>query len=94
MTTTLIAPIRLRLEDLEVSSYATTYEAAAIDPYCCTGCDSGCGIIPTGGGCESGGGATDARECCCTGCDSGCGINPTAGGCESAGEETGKDVCW
>ncbi len=94
MTATLTAPIRLRLEDLEVASYATTYQAAASDPYCCTGCDSGCGIIPTGGGCESAGGATDVKECCCTGCDSGCGINPTEGGCESAGGDTGKDVCW
>jgi hypothetical protein len=93
MSATLTAPIRLRLEDLEVSSYATTYEAAAAEPYCCTGCDSGCGIIPTGGGCESAG-ATYDKECCCTGCDSGCGINPTAGGCESAGAETGEGVCW
>ena len=95
MPATLIAPVRLRLEDLQVTSYATSAEAAVIDPYCCTGCDSGCGIIPTGGGCESGGGElTDVKECCCTGCDSGCGINPTAGGCESGGGDTGKDVCW
>lgn len=94
MTATLTAPIRLRLEDLEVASYATSVEAAAIDPYCCTGCDSGCGIIATGGGCESGGGYTDPKECCCTGCDSGCGIIPTGDGCESAGGDTGEGVCW
>jgi len=29
--------------------------AVADEAWCCTGCDSGCGIIPTGGGCESGG---------------------------------------
>jgi hypothetical protein len=96
MSATLIAPTRLRLEDLEVTSYATTYEAAAIDPYCCTGCDSGCGINPTAGGCESGATATQDKLCayCCTGCDSGCGIIPTGGGCESAGGETGEGVCW
>lgn len=63
MTATLTAPIRLRLEDLEVASYATTYEAAAIDPYCCTGCDSGCGINPTEGGCESAGAETGEGIC-------------------------------
>jgi hypothetical protein len=70
MTATLTAPIRLRIEDLEVSSYATTSEAAAIQPAwtdpqecCCTGCDSGCGIIPTGGGCESA--DTDTGEGVC-----------------------------
>ena len=55
--------MKLRIEDLKVSSFRT--EAAAvspiaqpIDPFCCTGCDSGCGINPTAGGCESGGGET------------------------------------
>jgi hypothetical protein len=32
-------------------------------PKCCTGCDSGCGIIPTGGGCESGAGDTQYPVC-------------------------------
>jgi hypothetical protein len=52
-------PIRLNIEDLEVSSYATGDAAIApIGPggYCCTGCVSGCGINPTAGGCASGGG--------------------------------------
>lgn len=55
--------MKLRIEDLKVASFRT--EAAAVspigkpiyDPFCCTGCDSGCGINPTAGGCESGGGA-------------------------------------
>ena len=63
MTTTLTAPARLRLEDLVVTSYSTTVEAAAIDPYCCTGCDSGCGINPTAGGCESAGEETGEGIC-------------------------------
>jgi hypothetical protein len=42
--------------DLTVDSFPTS--EAAIEPgggYCCTGCASGCGYIPTGLGCESGG---------------------------------------
>lgn len=43
---------KLNPESLRVQSFATTY---ASDPYpiCCTGCDSGCGINPTAGGCQS-----------------------------------------
>jgi hypothetical protein len=52
------SPIRLNVDDLQVSSYATEADAA-IAPigggYCCTGCVSGCGINPTAGGCASGG---------------------------------------
>lgn len=56
--------MKLRVEDLKVASFTT--EAAATspiiaDPFCCTGCDSGCGINPTAGGCESGGGET--KDC-------------------------------
>lgn len=53
---------RLKIEDLDVASFAISSEALAasqkpiIDIYCCTGCASGCGINPTAGGCESGGG--------------------------------------
>ncbi len=43
--------MKLRIEDLKISSFRT--EAAAVqpidepfDPFCCTGCDSGCGIFP------------------------------------------------
>jgi hypothetical protein len=50
------APMRLDPENLAVSTFETSN--LAIVPgggYCCTGCDSGCGINPTAGGCESGG---------------------------------------
>lgn len=51
--------IRLNVEDLQVSSYSPESEAAApIGGYCCTGCVSGCGINPTAGYCESGGGTS------------------------------------
>lgn len=59
-------PIRLDIEDLQVSSYSTD-ERAVISPiggYCCTGCVSGCGINPTAGYCESGGGALTADYRC------------------------------
>jgi hypothetical protein len=54
------SPIRLDVEDLQVSSYSTSGDFEAIAPigpggYCCTGCVSGCGINPTAGGCASGG---------------------------------------
>jgi hypothetical protein len=57
-------PIRLDVEDLQVTSYAV--EERSISPiggYCCTGCVSGCGINPTAGYCESGGGATADYKC-------------------------------
>ena len=61
-------PIKLDLENLSVDSFET--QAAAVpgdaamiiakqpigDPFCCTGCVSGCGINPTASGCASGGG--------------------------------------
>jgi hypothetical protein len=60
--------MKLRIEDLKISSFRT--EAAAVqpidkpfDPFCCTGCDSGCGINPTAGGCESGGGDDTKVNC-------------------------------
>lgn len=61
-------PIRLNVEDLQVSSYSID-EKSAISPigpggYCCTGCVSGCGINPTAGYCESGGGALTADYRC------------------------------
>jgi hypothetical protein len=50
--------MRLDPESLQI----TTFEPSAAmsiggtgGGYCCTGCDSGCGINPTAGGCESGG---------------------------------------
>lgn len=62
-------PIRLNVDDLQVSSYSIEGDAEAIAPigpggYCCTGCVSGCGINPTAGGCESGGGALTADYRC------------------------------
>jgi len=67
-------PIRLDVDDLQVTSYATGpgtgLEAggdvlAPIGPggYCCTGCVSGCGINPTAGYCESGGGDSGVIRC-------------------------------
>jgi len=56
--------MKLRIEELKVASFTTesaTVGPIEIDPFCCTGCDSGCGINPTAGGCESGGGET--RNC-------------------------------
>jgi hypothetical protein len=59
-------PIRLDLDDLQVTSYSTQGDAS-ISPiddggFCCTGCDSGCGINPTAGYCESGG-ASSVPNC-------------------------------
>lgn len=60
-------PIRLSIEDLQVASYAIESDAAIapIGPggYCCTGCVSGCGINPTAGYCESGGGLSNDYRC-------------------------------
>ena len=55
-------PIRLNVEDLQVDSYAPEAAIAPIGGYCCTGCDSGCGINPTAGYCESGG-ASSVPNC-------------------------------
>lgn len=53
---------KLKIEDLRVASFTTESKSIApIDPFCCTGCDSGCGINPTAGGCESGGGETEVN---------------------------------
>ncbi|HEX5727541.1 MAG TPA: hypothetical protein VFX98_18860 [Longimicrobiaceae bacterium] len=56
-------PVRLNPEDIEVSSFdveaAGPMAARLPDPFCCTGCVSGCGINPTAGYCESGGGSGD-----------------------------------
>jgi hypothetical protein len=47
----------LNPEDLKVESFSTSSsESISGTAYCCTGCDSGCGFNPTGGGCESGSG--------------------------------------
>jgi hypothetical protein len=43
---------KLDPESLSVQSFATA-ESSDPSPRCCTGCDSGCGINPTAGGCES-----------------------------------------
>ena len=51
--------IPLKLEALAVTSFTTaepTISGSRISPFCCTGCVSGCGINPTAGYCESGGG--------------------------------------
>lgn len=51
-----MSTFRLNPEDLRVSSFSLVPDdsfSASILPDCCTGCDSGCGIRPTNGGCES-----------------------------------------
>ena len=63
-----MARSRLDLTSLDVTSVdvqdpklqAVGGEANMIGPWCCTGCDSGCGIFPTTGGCQSGGKTYDA----------------------------------
>jgi hypothetical protein len=62
-----INPIRLDIDDLQVTSYATNSDriiSPATDDggLCCTGCDSGCGINPTASYCESGG-ASSVPNC-------------------------------
>lgn len=54
--------LSLNLDSLVVASFSTVSGTGTIigktlpDLFCCTGCDSGCGINPTALGCESGGG--------------------------------------
>jgi len=45
----------LNPDDVNVESFPTTDSASSIGGGgdCCTGCVSGCGFNPTGGGCES-----------------------------------------
>ena len=57
-------PMKLDLNALAVDSFDTQAVSADApnlmiaqqDPFCCTGCVSGCGINPTASGCASGGG--------------------------------------
>ena len=57
---------RLNLSDLSVDSFEIPAPSLSAAPqgdalanigggFCCTGCDSTCGIYPTAGGCNSGG---------------------------------------
>lgn len=61
-------PLRLDIETLAVTSFAVESSAPSFaaypgdDPWCCTGCVSGCGINPTASGCASGGGS-DNFDC-------------------------------
>lgn len=61
---------RLDVTSLDVTSFeipqagvsAPNFAVAKVGPvipWCCTGCDSGCGIFPTAGGCVSGGNTHD-----------------------------------
>jgi hypothetical protein len=55
----------LDVTSFEIPTVQQTQAGAAMvagGGWCCTGCDSGCGINPTAGGCESGGETYDA-EC-------------------------------
>jgi hypothetical protein len=59
-----INPIRLDIDDLQVTSYAMETDRSISpigDLNCCTGCVSGCGINPTVGYCESGGASSVAN---------------------------------
>jgi hypothetical protein len=58
--------IKLDLDSLDVRSFdtagpnllaaaQTADEFTMPDPFCCTGCWSGCGYFPTASSCESGG---------------------------------------
>ena len=51
-----MARMKLSTEALQVSTFEPVAYEPISDPRCCTGCVSGCGINPTAGGCESGGG--------------------------------------
>lgn len=57
-----MSTMRLNPEQLQVESYSMSASEPVFDPFCCTGCDSGCGINPTAGYCESGGGKTGEPE--------------------------------
>lgn len=46
--------MKLKIEELQVASFTTEATTVSpLDPVCCTGCVSGCGINPTAGGCQS-----------------------------------------
>jgi hypothetical protein len=78
-----MARSRLDLTDLSVDSFEIAAPSLSAAPqgdgmanlgggdWCCTGCDSGCGIYPTAGGCQSNG-KTDFPYCDLTAypCDS------------------------
>ena len=55
-----MTPTRLDPDQLTVSTFEPdpALSTSSSDPFCCTGCVSGCGIRPTAGYCESGGGDT------------------------------------
>lgn len=56
--------MRLDPENLNVSTFETeSMRLPGGGGYCCTGCDSGCGINPTAGGCDSGGVSFDKWAC-------------------------------
>ena len=59
----------LSVDNLQVESFATTSAALPSGGlgFCCTGCDSGCGIFPTAGTCQSNG---DSKYCDTNGLDS------------------------
>jgi hypothetical protein len=54
----------LNPDDLNVESFAISERSSIAigggGGFCCTGCDSGCGINPTAGGCAS---ASDGMLC-------------------------------
>ena len=57
--------MRLDPESLNVTSFETASlkSLPGGGGYCCTGCDSGCGINPTASGCASGGQSFDKFAC-------------------------------
>ena len=70
-----MARTRLNVSDLAVTSFEIAAPSLSAAPqgdgmanavggdWCCTGCDSGCGIFPTAGGCQSGGKTYESPDC-------------------------------
>ena len=70
-----MARSRLNLTDLSVDSFEIPTASLSAAPqddglaniggggFCCTGCDSGCGIFPTAGGCQSAGNTYEYPNC-------------------------------
>ena len=69
-----MARARLNVTDLTVSSFEIPAPSSSLQQgdgmanvggggFCCTGCDSGCGIFPTAGGCQSAGNTYEYPNC-------------------------------
>jgi hypothetical protein len=69
-----MARARLNVTDLSVTSFEIPAPSLTSVPqdepnlaagggFCCTGCDSGCGLFPTAGGCQSAGNTYEYPGC-------------------------------